>query len=73
MSCLDQTEWAQVPEVGFRLETHSQSFLFRHDEHSRGAVSLRTHTNKQFIQLFVSGDSSTSKSFKNKKQENQNR
>lgn len=43
---LYQTESGRIPEVGFGLETHSQSFLLRHDEHSRGAIGLRTKTNK---------------------------
>lgn len=47
LQLLYQTERGQIPEVGLRLVTHSQSFLFRHDKHSRGAVSLKTHTNKQ--------------------------
>lgn len=54
---LDQTERGQIPKVGFRLVTHSQSFLFRHDEHSRGTVSLKTHANKQvtYSQCSLSG------------------
>lgn len=33
-----------LPEIGFRLVSHSQSFLFRHNKHSRGPISLKTHT-----------------------------
>lgn len=35
-----------LPEVGFRLESHGQGFLFRHDEYGRGTVSLRTQTQR---------------------------
>lgn len=45
-SSASQQQRCQVPEVSFRLESHGQSFVFRHDENSGGPISLKTQRHK---------------------------